>query len=1197
MAKLNTKLLYWTAYIIAAFVIIAALLVSVGRLLTPYFNSHLPNFEQFASEALHTPVSIGKVQLSWNIYEPELSFYQVVFLNNQTKKPAIEVKHLAINFRIFSSLFHRQLLIEQIRAEGATLTIRAQTNTKISLDGLTTMNVMDNETNSSTKADMIVNWVCSVPNLYLENINLHWIPLQGKESFFTIKYLALDNSLFSHALDGHIILNQPFETQLFTHVKWEGALTDLAHIKSQFYIYVKGVDLSQWASHLTFNKLAIQQGVGSVKIWGDYENNAFQKIQTTLQFYSLKIIFLVTQKIIELPRISGEFGWRINGQTETIAGDQVFIDFAENLWPATGFSFTYQRDRVQGIIPKAIKIDYVNIDDAKQMLLDSGLLNKAWQKTLTTFNPSGEIKNVNGTFLTYPITLEHMTLAATFSDLSLNAVNNYPGIDHLNSSFDWDKMQGHLFLNSQHTTIHLDQVFGNPITAALNGQFVLQKNLNGDWLLTTNRFTIENQDIQASPGFSLTFPANNAPTKIDLAATFIVKNVAHISDYLPLKIFHADLVTWLRHAFLGGRVESGKAILQGNLKDFPYDEHPGKFLITGSPKNIVFRYAPDWPLMSRIGGTLTFSDRSMVVDVTSGEVLGLPIQSIHGVIPSMGGALPEVLTVDGNIQGDISAGLRFIHASPLEKTIGKQFSKLLAEGPMQLKLGLTIPLKTPETTKVNGALTIKNNTLTLPAWKIRISNLTGLFSFTENTIIANDVQGNLFNFPMTLNISTTRFINQTNYVNVLLQSSLDVPTIEQWVGFPVAQFAEGKTNIVANIHLFSENKQPTEITVKSDLKGMALKLPAGFSKKADEALDLTVKILSADHQMKTDILYKNMTLGVQSLNPGFEISIESPNIVGKVTIPNDKLIGPIQGNFDHIYIDASDSIKGATINPKSIPPLAIVAQQVRIGDKNLGRVVLNTASLPNGLSIRNLQVTTSFVNVSAKGEWLIQNDRQASHIQGTISTTTINDLLRAWNYSTSDLVGSKANATFNLSWADAIYSPDTKNMSGDISFELGEGRIVNLSQSSNAKMDLGRLLNIFNLNTIPRRLSLDFSDITQKGYSFDSIKGYLTIRDGNAYTTNTRLNGPIAGISISGRIGFAAKDFDLTMAVTPYVTSGLPIVAAAAATGGAALVVGAATWVADKLFVGKEVSKAITHQYKITGSWNNPKVESVGAAH
>src|SRR5690606_7541496 len=101
-------------------------------------------------------------------------------------------------------------------------------------------------------------------------------------------------------------------------------------------------------------------------------------------------------------------------------------------------------------------------------------------------------------------------------------------------------------------------------------------------------------------------------------------------------------------------------------------------------------------------------------------------------------------------------------------------------------------------------------------------------------------------------------------------------------------------------------------------------------------------------------------------------------------------------------------------------------------------------------------------------------------------------------------ISSTGSVEFNLDWASPPSALALNTLSGDASLNMGKGRIVEVNQSSNAKMDLGRLLNLFSLQSIPRRLSFDFSDVFQKGYSFDSLRGDFTFKRGNAITNNMR---------------------------------------------------------------------------------------------
>src|SRR5690606_4660082 len=156
-------------------------------------------------------------------------------------------------------------------------------------------------------------------------------------------------------------------------------------------------------------------------------------------------------------------------------------------------------------------------------------------------------------------------------------------------------------------------------------------------------------------------------------------------------------------------------------------------------------------------------------------------------------------------------------------------------------------------------------------------------------------------------------------------------------------------------------------------------------------------------------------------------------------------------------------------------------------------------------------------------------------------------------------------------------------LEGTATLEMGAGRIVDIGEAAGAKMDIGRTLSMFSLQTIPRRLSLAFSDLFQKGYSYDSLKGKFKFTGGNIYTTNAPLEGPVGGVGVSGRLGVAAEDVELALCGTAAVASSSPV--AAARMGGAG--VGRAARAASTA-VSAAVSSPTAYQYSGTESWDNP---------
>ena len=95
---------------------------------------------------------------------------------------------------------------------------------------------------------------------------------------------------------------------------------------------------------------------------------------------------------------------------------------------------------------------------------------------------------------------------------------------------------------------------------------------------------------------------------------------------------------------------------------------------------------------------------------------------------------------------------------------------------------------------------------------------------------------------------------------------------------------------------------------------------------------------------------------------------------------------------------------------------------------------------------------------------------------------------------------------FDLTWLGAPTTAALAQVVGHVQLSLEKGQVIGL------KPGAGRVLGFTSIAALPRRLALDFSDLTDKGLAFDSVHGDFDLRDGNAYTENVLLKGPAAEI-------------------------------------------------------------------------------------
>jgi len=1271
-AKVINKL--W--YVLATVIILAALLVSIARLLTPVMNEHRADFEKLASDLLEMPVIIGQVSVSWRGYSPEIFLEHVTVLDPETQKPKLVMQGFEIDFSIWRSLWARRVFVKNMTVSGVKLTINQQASGLIQIGDLTALNVHDASTGSSVKVDKIFAWIFSEPRLGLENIAIIYTAPKHAERSLTLQALSLRNTGKHHVLDGKGVLNQEMPTKVDIHLGWDGDVRKLAEAKGHTYLYLEGLSLPQWFSKLSWADFQVKQGVASVKIWARWDHNQFQKIQSIFQAYSIAL-YSVTQKTTEvIDRVSANVGWKRDGKNQIFSGEQIFIDFADHLWPALDYSVKVGTDANGNPLLNAIQLTYLNLSDASRLALESSLLPDNIRQALVALNLKGEMQELRATLPGVMTDFANLSLSTKFIGLTANAWQKFPGVVNLSGGIAWDGKKANLALDSNKTSIIASQLFPKTLyLEQLHGTIQLAKLLNNDWVLQTNNFHVANADLSADTTLAMTIPQNDSPL-MDLSVDFAVANTAHLSSNLPLQVFEPGLQKWLREAFLTGRIESGKAILKGRLKNFPFDDNSGIFLVTSQIKDLDFNYAPGWPHILHTNAELTFSKNSMVADVHTGELLGVPLANVRGVIPTFVGSTPGRVDVQCTVQTDLAEGLRLIQESPLKNKIGKDLTGLKLSGPMQIKLGLSVPFRKPEETKVTGDVTASDATLDLPEWKLTLNKLNGAFLFTENSLEAKNLQGQFFGAPVTFRLTTLHDAAHSGQIRADLSSMITVPALQDWLAMPVTKVVMGSAAYQVQLYLSSHTQAKSDhVVIHSDLKGMSIALPHPYGKNIESTQDFQLDIdVNGNQLLKTKLRYGNLlnaaldfqkskrefrllggelslggqdanwqtepgilvtgkmpqidwdtwqhyfaslqdanktnahtqfdmlrgidlntdvidALGVQlhdahiqasKTNDAWSIKLDSTEMAGQITLPFN-LQQPVQGQFQHMYINATTTNAKHPLDPKTILPLSLDINDLRYGEIKIGRVVLNVEPNSAGLVIKQLHIDEPALKLDATGEWSSTQGKYNSHLQGEVKTPNISNVLNQWGFNSSNFVGNAANATFDLSWLDAPYHPAMASMSGRVSLNLEEGRIVEISESSSAKMGLGRLLNVFSLSTIPRRLSLDFSDLVEKGYSFDLMKGDFTLKTGSAFTENMHFDGPVARVGINGRIGLQAKDFDIKLEVTPHVTGSLPIVAAIA--GGP--VVGVATWVVDKV-ISHEVSRVSTYQYSVKGPWDNP---------
>jgi uncharacterized protein YhdP len=129
---------------------------------------------------------------------------------------------------------------------------------------------------------------------------------------------------------------------------------------------------------------------------------------------------------------------------------------------------------------------------------------------------------------------------------------------------------------------------------------------------------------------------------------------------------------------------------------------------------------------------------------------------------------------------------------------------------------------------------------------------------------------------------------------------------------------------------------------------------------------------------------------------------------------------------------------------------------------------------------------------------------------------------------------------------------------------------------------------VLNLQSLPRRLSFDFRDVFQQGFSFDHLDGEIQLDHGLARTRNLRLRGVQAMVLAEGTASLSEATQDLRVWVVPDFNAGAASLAYAVINPAVGLGTLVTQW-----FLQRPLAEAATREYRVTGPWQTPQITPV----
>jgi uncharacterized protein YhdP len=319
--------------------------------------------------------------------------------------------------------------------------------------------------------------------------------------------------------------------------------------------------------------------------------------------------------------------------------------------------------------------------------------------------------------------------------------------------------------------------------------------------------------------------------------------------------------------------------------------------------------------------------------------------------------------------------------------------------------------------------------------------------------------------------------------------------------------------------------------------------------------------------------------------------------------PGAQGAGRVYARLSRLSLAASEASEVEAIldeQPASIPALDIVVDDLELRGRKLGRVEIDAvnrgATVAEGGTrewrLNKFNVILPEAVLTTTGNWAEAlpsgprvarppAERRRSAMNFRLAIADSGELLKRFGMSGVVRRG-KGVLEGQIAWMGSPLSLDYPTLSGEFHVNVESGQFMK------ADPGIAKLLGVLSLQSLPRRLTLDFRDVFSQGFAFDFVRGDVTIRQGVAQTNNLQMSGVNAAVLMEGCASIADETQNLKVVVVPEINAGTASLIATAINP----VVGLGSFLAQ-MFLRRPLMEAATQEFQIEGSWDDPKITKI----
>ncbi|MGF6112942.1 YhdP family protein [Pseudomonas frederiksbergensis] len=849
LTRILAALTRWGLGLCALALVLMALYVSLGRELAPLVAEYRTDIESKGTEALGMPLQIGKLEGSWSGFAPILLAHDVMVGAGTN---ALRLDNVRAVPDLWASLLAREVRIAHLELNGLKVSLKEGEDGQWALEGLPV------QQDQPMDPAQLLNRMQMVEQLSVLDSQITLQPLDHAPLTLTYVGLNLQTGASRQRLDARLTLpdGQPVAMSLRTRVRanaWKDG-------EAQAYLSLPQSDWSKWLPGRLTRQWNFSEIKAGGELWLSWGKGAVQSAAIRLNAPQLKGAYAERKPIqINNFALNGYFQRSDEGALVTL--DSLSMNFGDTRWEThLQLKQSVATDKTDELWH--LQADRLDLTPLTPLLNALGPLPEGVATAIEKLKVTGALRNVLMDFRPNATDDSKFGFAANLERVGFDAYHGAPAARNVSGSISGDLGHGELRMDSKDFSLHLDPIFAKP------WQYI-QANARLTWKLDKDGFTLvapylkvlgEEGKIAGDFLIRLHFDRTQEDY-MDLRVGLVDGDGKYTAKYLPTVLSPA-LDEWLRTAILKGAVDEGFFQYQGSLNHGAADTARSISLFF-KVHDAELAFQPGWPHVSKVSGDVFIEDSGVRILASKGQLLDTQVSDIYVNIPHVPAGQNVHLFLDGGFAGGLGDGLKILQQAPIGTA--DTFAGWEGEGDLQGKLKLDIPLAKGELPKILVDFKTAKARLKLAEPTLELTQLKGDFRFDSTKgLSGQNITARAFDKPVSAQIFADGSPGKLN-TRVAASGQVEVKKLTDWLNVTQPLPVSGVVPYQLQLNL---NGADSQLVVSSNLKGVAIDLPAPFGMAADVGRDTVFRMSLQGPERRYGVTYGDLANFTFAAPPG-----------------------------------------------------------------------------------------------------------------------------------------------------------------------------------------------------------------------------------------------------------------------------------------------------------------------------------------